>query len=83
MKAPKTVLLFSNGHCACFDKDGEQIGELQEKGWIELWLEWLETKGVNPLEIEKIEANINGRDVYIKPFKTEFGWNYEITEKVK
>lgn len=77
LETPKSVMLFSNGNTACFDKNGQQIGELQ-KGWLEIWLEWLESKDVNPLEIEKIETIVNGRNVILKPFRTDNGWNCEI-----
>ena len=78
IKNPKRVMLLSNGGVACFDKNGEQISELQ-KGWLIIWLEWLEGKGVRIEEIENIEAVVNGQMSILKPFKTKFGWNCEIS----
>lgn len=77
----KTAFLFSNGNTCLFDDKGEQIGELQSKGWMDLWFEWLESKGVDPREIETIETNVNGRNVYVRPFKTEDGnWNVQFND---
>jgi len=36
IKSPKNVIIYSNGNVACFDKNGEQMGELQ-KGWLDIW----------------------------------------------
>lgn len=81
MNAPESILIFSNGSVAVFDKEGEQIGELQEDLW-RLYFEFLETKGIDPTAIKTIETHVNGRDVYLKPFKTEGGWwNCEIITK--
>mgnify|MGYP001601840011 FL=1 len=80
LQTPKKVILFSNGNTACFDDKGEQIPELQQKGTIQCWLEWMETKGIDPLKIEMINTVINGKDCLLNPFKTEFGWNYEIID---
>lgn len=75
----KSVLLFSNGNTAVFDTAGEQIAELQ-KGWLELWCEFMENKGVDPSKITDIRTIVNGRDMQVQPFKTEFGWNCRLIE---
>ena len=77
LETPKTVMLFSNGNTACFDSNGQQIGELQ-KGWLETWIEWMESKGIEPTEIGEIKTIVNGRDVLIKPFRVDNGWNCKI-----
>jgi hypothetical protein len=80
MKAPKTVMLFSNGNTSAFDDSGQQIGDLQ-KGWLHIWLEWMESQGVDPTEIKNIETIVNGRNVYLRPFKTDDGsWNCSISD---
>lgn len=76
-KIPKKVFCFSNGTMACFDDYGKQIPMLQKKGLFELWFEWLETKGINPLEIETIKAIVNGRNVLVKPRKRKNRWSCE------
>ena len=78
IKAPKSVYLLSNGNVCCFNDSGEQMGELQGKGWLELWLEWMVRKGVNPLDIGEIKTIVNGREATIKLFKIYGGWNCEI-----
>ncbi len=78
LKQPKTLTIFSNGNVSCFDDNGEQINELQQKNTIELYFDFLESKGINPIDIENIQTIINGRNVSLKPFKIESGWNFEI-----
>lgn len=75
MEKPKSIIIFGNGNVAAFDDKGHQIGELQ-KGWFQIWLEWLEANGVDPTTV-KIETMFrNYSDHEIKPFKTEDGrWN--------
>lgn len=76
----KNVVLCSNGAVISFDESGAQIPELQ-KSWLELWLEFIESKGINPTEIETIETIVNGRTVYVRPFKISDGsWNYQFNE---
>lgn len=72
----KSAILFSNGNTAVFDENGEQMGELQ-KGWLELWCEFMESKGVDPSKID-IKTIVNGRDTNVQPFKTEYGWNCKL-----
>jgi hypothetical protein len=79
METPKSVLIFNNGNVAVFDKNGQQIPELQS-GWLSMWLQSLEDKGVDPTQIESIEMNVNGRIVKANPFKTENGWNVGFAE---
>lgn len=73
----KSVILFSNGNTAVFDVNGEQMGELQ-KGWLELWCEFMESKGIDPSTIPDIKTVVNGQDRYVQPFKTEYGWNCKL-----
>ena len=64
-------IFFNNGNTACFDGLGEQVGELQI-GWLEIFFEFLVSKGINPIEHRfKIP---NGVD--IKVFETEYGYNW-------
>lgn len=73
-KIPKKVLFFSNGNMACFDNHGDQLPVLQKPNLYCLWFEWLESQGINPLEIETMKAIVNGRNVLVKPIKKEQGW---------
>jgi len=77
MNKVESITLFSNGNTAVFDINGEQIPELQ-KGWLNIWLEWLENKGINPMKISEIRTVVNGKNCLLKPFKTENGWNCKI-----
>src|ERR1017187_4365772 len=83
LKTPKSVILFSNGNTVCFDGKGQTIDELQQKGWLAVYFEWLESKGINPMEIEKIETAVNGRYVYLKPFKIDGEWNAHVVTKLE
>lgn len=79
LNVPELVMLFTHGATACFNKNGQQICELQ-KSWFTIWLEWIESKGIDPLEIKSIEVIEHGRKAFLKPFRTEFGWNWEIVD---
>lgn len=76
----ETISIHSNGIFCCFDKNGEQIGELQNKGWIELLLEYIESKGVDPTKVKNIETVVNGHKKYINPHRTEKGWKLNFTD---
>lgn len=76
----KDIILFPNGNCGVFDVAGQQISELQSKGWMEVYFEWLESKGVDPASVW-IEAQLNnGVWKRVMPFKTEYGWNVNFGE---
>lgn len=77
METPKSVFIYSNGSQSAFDKNGEQMGELQVKGWIELLFEDWERKGVKVEDIQNIKTIVNGQERTVRPFKTDTGWNYE------
>lgn len=51
MNKPVKAIMFGNGNTACFDKHGQQIGELQ-KSWLQLYCELLEKNGFDPTEVE-------------------------------
>jgi hypothetical protein len=69
----KSIMLFSNGNTGVFDESDQQIGELQ-KGWLEIWCEWMESKGVDVSQVDDITTILNGRKVKLHPFKSENGW---------
>lgn len=79
IETPKTVYIFSNGNVACYDDAGQQIPELQQKSFIELWFEWLETQGIDPREIKSIQMYVNGRDCQVIPIKGE-NWSYHFID---
>ena len=66
------VMLMRHGLTAYF-RNGKQVDELQES-WFKLYLEFLESKGVDPTQVE-IELPSGQR---AKPFRTEYGWNWEL-----
>lgn len=60
MNIPKSVTLFTNGCVMAFDDKGEQMAEIQKDGWLDLWLDSLEAKGIDPTKIERLTAFVNG-----------------------
>jgi len=71
MKKPKLVRVFGNGATACFDDQGQQIGELQE-GLIVLWAEHATRLG---WDVDGLI--VDGHFGKCRIFKTEIGWNWE------
>jgi hypothetical protein len=68
-----TLIIYSNGNICCFDDKGEQMGDLQAIGWIELLFDELEKRGVDILSIKTIETIVNGGRRYVVPSKDEQG----------
>jgi len=78
MQQPKTIYFYPNGHVSVLNQDGENIPELQEKGWMQLFFEYLEQKGMDPAAIE-FRAMKHDHWMIIKPFRTDYGWNINIS----
>ncbi len=76
----KSIYIYSNGTFSCFDKNGEQMGEIQNKSWMELFLEYLEAKGIDPTKVETIETIVNGTTKYVRPIKREDGWGWGFSD---
>lgn len=68
------VMLFANGNSAVFH-DNEQQPELQEP-WIKLFAEFLESKGIDPLQCDFV---IQGTGT-ARFFRTPEGLNWRIHE---
>lgn len=66
------ILLFPNGNTAVFENN-KQVPELQ-KGWLELFTEFLESKNIDPTLADITLPN--GKKTKI--FKTKHGWNWLI-----
>lgn len=64
------VIFFPNGNTACFD-DAGQVPILQ-KSYMQLYIEFLETKGVDPASI--IFQLPNGE--IARAIRIEGGWNW-------
>lgn len=83
MKNIESLIFYSNGHVTACDENGEHVFEVEEKGWMQLYFEYLESKGYDPTQIH-IEGQLNG-GIWkkISPFKAESGWNvlFEPREK--
>lgn len=74
-KIPSSMTIFTNGNVIVFDKNGEQMGELQENV-DNFFLEFLELKGIDPTKIEKIRKTVNRKHRLFVPFKKDNGeWN--------
>lgn len=65
------VIFFANGNTACLDDKG-QVPILQ-KSWMQLYLEFLETQGVNPEDIKFKFPNGSVANV----IRVKDGWNWE------
>lgn len=51
MNTPVNVMFFDNGNTAAFDKDGQQIPELQVP-WLLMFTEFLQAHGFEPSRIK-------------------------------
>lgn len=65
IKTPTSIHFFANGLVISFDENGQQLVDLQKKGLHELYFEWVESLGVNPMEIKMITADIRGKAMVI------------------
>lgn len=75
----KHIIFFANGNTAAFGDSGLQAPELQVS-WFELYLGFLETRGIDPTEC-KFTINGGGGAIVV-PFKTDQGtWNWEIERR--
>lgn len=77
---PAKIVFFPNGHISASDENGQHMPELQAKGWLQLYLEHLESQGIDPTQV-RFEGILNdGQWKRFKPYKTSDGaWSYEIT----
>lgn len=72
----KSLTFFPNGNVMVFDEAGQQIGELQAKGWMELFFDHMDSKGYNPEEFKILARNNNGEFEEVIPNKQSDGtWN--------
>lgn len=72
----KTLTFYPNGNIMAFNEAGEQIQELQAKGWMELFFEFMDSKGYNPAEFTIQSRNNNGEFKEVIPYKQQDGsWN--------
>lgn len=74
IKTPTSIHFFANGLVISFDENGQQLVDLQKKGLHELYFEWVESLGVNPMEIKMITADVGGRVLTLKPKKDRVEW---------
>lgn len=83
MQEVKDILFCPNGLVSAFDMRGEGIPEINTKGWMELYFEFLEGKGYDPTKIW-IESQLNGGQwKRVIPIKTEHGWVADFGEAKK
>lgn len=64
------VIFYANGNTGCFD--GENQVPILQKSYMQLYLEFLETQGVNPEDI--IFQLPNGEEA--RAIRIEGGWNW-------
>lgn len=77
---PKSITLYSNGNTMVFDKNGEQMGELQVNV-DNFYFEFLELKGIDPTKIKEIRKVVNGSQRFLLPFKREDDWGCNFVAK--
>ncbi len=66
------VIFGINGEAAFLDEDSKQVPELQ-KPWLLLYVEFLESKGIDPTDVE---FDMPGRLDRAEVFKTAEGYNW-------
>ncbi len=76
----KSIYIYSNGTFSCRDNNGEQMGEIQNKAWMQLFLEYLESKGIDPSKVDTIETMVNGQTKYVRAVRTANGWSWNFSE---
>lgn len=79
------ILFFPNGTTSVHKAtDDAHIQLINNKGWMQLYFEFLESKGIDPTKVH-FEAVLNkGEWRRILPFKTNTGeWNYIIHNEIE
>ena len=69
----KEIIFMSTGLTAVFDKNGQQIAELQES-WFRLYLKFLKEKGISLKQIEETQINTPGGS--LKYISKHDNWKY-------
>lgn len=70
----KSLTFFPNGNVLAFDEAGEQMPEIQVRGWMELYFDILELRDVDVTAIE-IKAILNdGKWKKVLVSKGTYGW---------
>ena len=70
------VIFFNNGNTAVFSIHGQQVEGLQVP-WIQLYFDFLESKGMNIAGLGFTFQMPDGRKAV--PIKIKEGWNWKIT----
>jgi hypothetical protein len=68
------VIFFPNGNTVFLNMQGEQVSEIQERGWLKEQLSLFEKHGYNPAVMH---ITLPDGKIAI-PFKTKNGWNWKI-----
>lgn len=74
---PNLVMLFPNGNVAAFDENQQPIG-IPLMGWLEAYLYYLESKGIDPSKIKDFQMVFGNTVSHISPFRGEQGWKFEM-----
>lgn len=80
MEIPESMFVYSNGTVSSRDKKGNQMGDIQSQSWLAVYFDYLYKNGVDPRQIKDIQTIVNGRTVYVRPIKTENGWNVQFLD---
>jgi len=79
-KKIKSLTFYPNGHVSARDEQGEQMGEIQATGWLELYFDHLLEMGYDVRDIPDIHARLNDGELHrVRPILSEAGqWAYKI-----
>lgn len=79
MKTPKTIVILPDGNLSCLDAEGNQIlTESQQKNMILLFIEYLDSLGIDPSQITSLGSYLTGETTKIHIHKTHTGWRYGV-----
>lgn len=79
MNQPAQIIFWPIGGVSVRDKDGETIDNLQGKGWMQLYFEYLESLGFDPTTIQ-FQALINGAWTNVNPIRHDNGWSMSFSK---
>ncbi len=74
-KPPPQVFMINSGGVAFFE-NGEQVPEIQQHSWLSLWLDFIASRGYNPIGWT-IRLPLTGTAVRIEGKHEDYGWFWE------
>lgn len=80
MSKIKSLTFYPNGIVTARDENGEQMGDIQNIGWLELYFDRLLEMGYDVRDIPEVQARMNDGEFHrVVPILSEYGqWAYKI-----